>query len=204
MALLPIYLFGSDMLRLKAKPVKELDNETIKLVYDLFETMYKSNGIGLAATQVGSMRRVIVVDVTPAEEDLEGGEKESLSADSNQPKKLVLINPEVLDRSGSWTMEEGCLSIPDVRADVDRPETVRIRFCNANFEESELEVSGLLGRVILHEIDHLDGILFIDHLSSAKRALLRSKLKKIKKGEVDTSYPIVSAPVPRRSGRVEA
>jgi len=100
-------------------------------------------------------------------------------------------------------LEEGCLSIPDVRADVERPETVSIRFRNANFEENTLEVTGLLARVILHEIDHLDGVLFIDYLSSAKRALLRSKLKKIKKGEVETSYPIVTAPVPRRSGRVE-
>lgn len=203
MALLPIYLYGSDVLRQKAKPVKDLDNETIKLIYDLLETMYKSNGIGLAATQVGSMKRVVVVDVTPTEEDKEDGEGEVSPVEASQPKKLVLINPEVLDRSGLWTMEEGCLSIPDVRADVDRPETVRIRFRNANFEENTMEVTGLLGRVILHEIDHLDGVLFIDYLSSAKRTLLRSKLKKIKKGEVETSYPIVTAPVPRRSGRVE-
>ena len=203
MALLPIYLYGSDVLRQKAKPVKDLDNDAIKLIYDLLETMYKSNGIGLAATQVGSMKRVVVVDVTPTEEDKEDGGREESPVEASQPKKLVLINPEVLDRSGSWTMEEGCLSIPDVRADVDRPETVRIRFRNANFEENIMEVTGLLARVILHEIDHLDGVLFIDYLSSAKRTLLRSKLKKIKKGEVETSYPIVTAPVPRRSGRVE-
>ncbi len=202
MALLPIYLYGSDILRQKAKPVKDLDNETIRLVYDLFETMYKSNGIGLAATQVGAMKRVIVVDVTPTEEEANDGEEKS-AAEDNQPRKLVLMNPEILDSSGSWTMEEGCLSIPDVRAEVDRAENIRVRFLNANFEEQEMELSGLLARVILHEIDHLDGILFVDHLSSAKRALLRSKLKKIKKGEVETSYPIVTTPAPRRSGRVE-
>lgn len=200
MALLPIYLYGSDILRQKAKPVKDLDNETIRLVYDLFETMYKSNGIGLAATQVGAMKRVIVVDVTPTEEEANDGESD---VEDNQPKKLVLMNPEILDSAGSWTMEEGCLSIPDVRAEVDRAENIRVRFRNANFEEQEMDLSGLLARVILHEIDHLDGILFVDHLSSAKRALLRSKLKKIKKGEVETSYPIVTTPAPRRSGRVE-
>jgi peptide deformylase len=124
-------------------------------------------------------------------------------AEANQPKKLVLINPEVIERSGTWTMEEGCLSIPDVRGDVERPETIRVRFQNANFEEVEVQATGMLGRVILHEIDHLDGVLFIDYLSSAKRALLRGKLKNIKKGEVETSYPVVTAPAPRRSGRVE-
>jgi peptide deformylase len=202
MSALPIYLYGSDVLRQKAKPVKALDNETIKLIYDLFETMYKSNGVGLASTQVGEMKRVIVVDVTPTEEDSEDGEEPS-EAEANQPKKLVLINPEVIERSGTWTMEEGCLSIPDVRGDVERPETIRVRFRNANFEEVDVQATGMLGRVILHEIDHLDGVLFIDYLSGAKRALLRGKLKNIKKGEVETSYPVVTAPAPRRSGRVE-
>jgi len=203
MSLLPIYLYGSEVLRQKARPVKDLDNETIKLIYDLFDTMYKSNGVGLAATQVGEMKRVIVVDVTPIEEEQEGPDKEKPRAEVNQPQKLALINPEVLERSGSWTLEEGCLSIPDVRGDVDRPETVRIRFRNANFEEVELEATGFLARVILHEIDHLDGVLFIDYLSSTKRGLLRSKLKKIKKGEVETTYPVVTASAPRRSGKVE-
>lgn len=203
MAILPIYLYGSDMLRQKAKPVKDLDNETIRLVYDLFETMYASHGIGLAATQVGELKRVIVVDVTPTDED-QKIEKEAPPEPDDQPRKLVLINPEVIEESSElWTMEEGCLSIPDVRGDVERAATVRIRFRNVNFEEVELEAGGLLGRVILHEMDHLDGVLFIDHMGSAKRGLLSNKLRKIKKGEVDTSYPVVSAPSRRRSGRVE-
>lgn len=202
MSTLPIYLYGSDVLRQKAKPVRGLDNETIKLIYDLFETMYKSHGVGLAATQVGEMKRVIVVDVTPTEEESEDGQELS-ELEKNQPKKLVLINPEIIGKSGSWSMEEGCLSIPDVRADVERPETIRVRYRNANFEEVELEATGMLGRVILHETDHLDGVLFIDYLSTAKRALLRGKLKNIKKGEVETSYQVVTAPAPRRSGKVE-
>ena len=202
MSVLPIYLYGCDVLRQKAKELKELDNETIKLVYDMFETMHRSHGIGLAATQVGEMKRVIVIDVTPSEE--ERAELGEPVEEDNQPKKLVLVNPEVLKSEGTLTMEEGCLSIPDVRGEVERAERVRIRYKDASFKESELEVWGLLARVVLHEIDHLDGILFIDHLSRAKRGLLGSRLKKIKKGEVETTYPVVASSARRRSGRVEA
>lgn len=199
MATLPIYLYGSDMLRRQAKPVQELGNETIKLIYDMFETMHKASGIGLAATQVGEMKRVIVIDVTPTEEekDEEGEDtapaKAKAAKDTDGPKQLVLINPEVMDSSGEFLMEEGCLSIPDVRSEVKRAESVKIRFRDANFQKTELEAGGLLARVILHEIDHLNGVLFIDHLSSAKRGLLRAKLRKIKKGDVETNYPVVTS-----------
>ena len=201
MSVLPIYLYGSDVLRQKAREVKDLDNETIKLVYDMFETMHRSHGIGLAATQVGEMKRVIVIDVTPTEEDKV--ERAEPAEEDTQPKKLVLINPEVLESGGTILMEEGCLSIPDVRGEVERAEKVRIRFRDANFKETVLEMWGLLARVVLHEIDHLDGVLFIDHLSRAKRGLLGNKLKKIKKGEVETTYPVVTTPARRRSGGVE-
>ena len=196
MATLPIYLYGSDVLRQKAKPVKELDNATIKLIYDMFETMEKAHGIGLAATQVGEIKRVIVMDVTAAEEAKEGEVPESEikpRENSSKPKRFVLINPEVLHASGSSVIEEGCLSIPDVRSEVARAERVTVRYRNANFEEMTVEASGLLGRVILHEIDHLNGILFIDHISGAKKTLLRAKLRKVKNGEVETSYPVVTA-----------
>lgn len=204
MAFLPIYLYGHDVLRETAKPVSELDNETIKLIHDMFETMAKSNGIGLAATQVGSLKRIIVIDlshVKEAEEDSETGSDGP--RDAGGPEKLVMINPEVVREAGSWVLEEGCLSIPDVRADVQRSETVKVRFRNANFDQEELEADGLLGRVILHEIDHLNGVLFIDHLNGARRSLLRSKLRKIKKGEVEASYPVVTAAPRSRSGGVE-
>ncbi|MBI2619633.1 MAG: peptide deformylase [Ignavibacteriales bacterium] len=205
MTTLPIYLYGHDSLRQTAKPVTGLDNTTIKLIYDMFETMTKANGIGLAATQVGEMKRVIVIDLSHLEEEAQDGEAEQEQSHKGErgTEKLVLINPEIMAESGSWAMEEGCLSIPDVRADVQRSETVRIRYRNANFEPEELEAEGLLGRVILHEIDHLNGVLFIDHLSGAKRSLLRGKLRKIKKGEVETSYSVVTAPARRRSGGVE-
>ncbi len=177
MSALPIYLYGADVLQKKAKPVKEFANSIIKLIYDLFETMHNANGIGLAANQVGVLERVIVIDISELEE-------------GKGTKPIVLINPEVLERQGEGEMEEGCLSIPEIRDQVKRAETVRVRFKDANFQTVELETKGLLGRVILHEIDHLNGILFIDHLSSAKRRLLKSKLNKIKRGEVEVSYPI--------------
>jgi peptide deformylase len=196
MAVLPIYLIGSEVLRRVAKPVQTLDNTLIKLVYDMTETMQKAHGIGLAANQVGELRRVIVIDFSAVEraeteEELEEG------ADEPQPqgvqKTLVLINPEVGETAGSIVMEEGCLSIPDVRADVTRADAIRINFLDVNLKEVELETGGLLARVILHEVDHLNGVLFLDHLTRTKRTMLKPAVRKIQKGEVDTSYPVVSA-----------
>ncbi len=193
MAILPIYLFGSSVLRKKAKPVDQLDNALIKLVYDMTETMHKAHGIGLAANQVGELRQVIVVDMTAVEESEreEGNDHEESSVKVKERKTLVLINPEILSKGGTFTMEEGCLSIPEVRADVTRPESIRLKFKDVNFNEVELETGGLLARVLQHEVDHLKGILFIDYLSKLKRASLKSTLRAIEKGEVDASYPIV-------------
>jgi peptide deformylase len=213
MSILPIYLYGSEVLRKKAKPVHELDDSLIKLAYDMTETMQKANGIGLAATQVGDMRRVIVINLSAVEDvQREREEEEGTGEDQSQPdvatedlsasgrdeppapkKALALINPLILEESGSWALEEGCLSIPDVRADVSRSAAIRVRFRDANFREVEITADGWLARVILHEIDHLDGVLFIDRISAAKRALLRNELRKIKRGDVETSYPVVSA-----------
>lgn len=200
MSVLPIYLYGHNVLRTVAKPVDVLDDSAVKLIVDMFETMRKANGIGLAATQVGDKRRVIVIDLTGVDESEEGEDTEK-SMKIEGPKILVLINPEVLEEEGSWVMEEGCLSIPEVRADVKRAEIIKVRFKNANFESEELTVSGLVGRVILHEIDHLNGVLFIDRINSAKRALLKPKLTPIKKGDVETSYPIVTSPEDRLRAR---
>lgn len=203
MSILPIYLYGSDVLRQKAKPVESLSNETIRLIYDMMETMKKAGGIGLAATQVGSLKRVIVIDITHAEEEQEGDAVDNAPPQEPPgPTRFVLINPEVIEESGSWQMEEGCLSIPDVRADVTRAERVKVRYRNANFDEEILEAEGLLGRVLLHEIDHLNGVLFIDHLSSAKRGLLSPKLRKIKKGETEAVYPVVVSSGSKKSGTV--
>jgi peptide deformylase len=195
MSVLPVYLYGTKVLRKKAHPVQDLDHETVKLIYDMFETMHKANGIGLAATQVGSLKRVIVIDISDVEEgETDGAEgTKNVEPSEGKPKKLVLINPRVISEAGSWSVEEGCLSLPDLRGEVTRPDEITIEFQDGNFEHQQLSTKGLLGRVILHEIDHLDGVLFIDRLSKAKQVLVRPELNEIKNGKVETSYPVVTA-----------
>ncbi|MEK6650887.1 MAG: peptide deformylase [Bacteroidota bacterium] len=196
MSVLPIYLYGSEVLKTKAKPVKSVDERLIKLVYDMFETMHTSNGIGLAANQVGDLNRIVVVDVTGLDE----GEEEEGSDPSPPERKtspglptvLVLINPEVAHEEGSWMMEEGCLSIPDVRAEVERAAVIRVRYRDTSFRENELTADGMLARVVLHEIDHLNGVLFIERIGKTQRSLMSNKLRKIRKGDVETRYPVIS------------
>ncbi|MFA6468026.1 MAG: peptide deformylase [Bacteroidota bacterium] len=178
MAFLPIYLYGNEILKKKAKHVSEVTDADIKLIQDMFETMHESNGIGLAANQIGELKQILVVDIS----DMEVGKG---------TKPLAIINPKILEEEGEWEMEEGCLSIPDIREKVTRAEKIRIRYNDVNLNEVELEADAMLARVILHEMDHLNGVLFTDHLSSTKRTLLRSKLKKIMKGDVETSYEVV-------------
>jgi peptide deformylase len=206
MSLRPIYLFGSDVLREKARPVRELSDGIIQLVSDMVQTMHHAGGIGLAANQVGELHRVLVVDLGAVEEarreEQEGHTPES-EALPREVKTLVVINPEILHQEGLWKMEEGCLSIPEVRADVERAEKIRVRFRDGSFKEVEMEADGLLGRVLLHEVDHLNGVLFIDHLSTAQRAMLKPRLRKIKKGDVETRYPVVAGLLRQRSSRVE-
>lgn len=178
MPVLPIYLFGQSVLRKKARPVKQTDGTIAQFATDMVETMQQANGIGLAANQVGDLRRLIVVDLSAMEE-------------TKDKPPFALINPEVIVNEGELTMEEGCLSIPQLREEVTRPETIKVRFHDLAFSEQEISASGLLARVLLHEIDHLNGVLFIDHLHAVKRKLLRGRLNKISKGEVEVDYPIV-------------
>ena len=180
MSVLPVYLYGTEVLRKKAKPVTKIDNDTIKLIIDMFETMHKAEGIGLAANQVGSLERVIVIDVS----DMEGYE---------EVKPLTLINPEVVERVGTCPMEEGCLSIPEVRDEVERDEQITVKYRDTNFHVQKLEAGGIFARVILHEIDHLDGVLFIDRIAKTKLKLHKDRLKVIRQGEAETSYPVVAA-----------
>ena len=180
MSILPIYTYGASELRKKAKPVTAVTDDIVKSVMDMFDTVHNANGIGLAATQVGSLHRIIVIDISDMEE-------------TKDVKSLTLINPEVISEEGSWVMEEGCLSIPDVRDEVERSEKIRVRYKDAKFHDVEMEASGLLGRVILHEIDHLNGVLFIDHLPSAKKKLHNKTLKQIQRGEMEVNYPVVTA-----------
>lgn len=195
MSIRPIYLYGSRILRETAKPVSSVTPDIIKLVYDMFETMHASSGIGLAATQVGSLDRVIVIDISGVESDEndanEGeGTKKRLRTSPGMPSVLSLVNPEVISSEGEVVMEEGCLSIPDVRGDVERPEKIRVQYRDTTFTVQEFEADGLLARVLQHEIDHLNGVLFIDHLSKTERGMLTTKLRRVKKGTVETSYPV--------------
>ena len=177
MAQLPMFIYDDPVLRRKAKPIREVNDDLLKLAADMMETMHLSHGIGLAANQVGSLQRIIVVDVSGMEE-------------AQEVPPLVMLNPDVLREEGSWVMEEGCLSIPDIREEVERPEMIRVRFKDLEFRDHEIEAGGILGRVILHEIDHLNGVLFIDRLGAVKRKLLRGRLNKIRRGEFEVSYPV--------------
>jgi peptide deformylase len=179
MAILPIVLYGHPVLREKAQPVTR--GEAVgELIENMFETMRNAQGIGLAANQVGITKRVIVIDVSELDQ-------------CRDMKPLALINPEILGVEGEWEMEEGCLSIPSVRDVVMRPEWVRVRYCDTDFKEHEIEADGILGRVILHEIDHLNGILFIDHLTPGRRKFHKGLLLGIRRGELEIPYPVVGS-----------
>jgi len=194
MAVLPIYLYGTKVLKTKARSVKGLDNNIIKLIYDMVETMHASNGMGLAANQVGSLHRVITIDISDVnEKERESSNEQAKITSPELPRKVVMINPEILEREGLWKMQEGCLSIPDVRGEVERAERIRVKFRDPNFEQKELVVDGLLARVMLHEIDHIDGILFTELLSPEEKNLVKGDLKKIRQGDVETDYPVVRA-----------
>lgn len=161
MALLKILEFPDPRLRTKAVPVKQVDDELRALIDDMFETMYAAPGIGLAATQVDVHRRFLVTDV---------------SEDKNSP--LVLINPQILSKDGVEVMEEGCLSVPGYYEEVERAESVKVRFLDRDGNEQMMEADGLLAVCIQHEIDHLDGKLFVDYLSQMKRQRIRKRLLK--------------------------
>ena len=171
MALLEILHFPDPRLRLKARPVTRVDDQVRQIVKDMFETMYQAPGIGLAATQVNIQLEVIVIDV---------------SEDKDQP--LCLINPKIIDSDGTEEMQEGCLSVPGFYESVTRAEKVKIQALNENGESFELEADDLLAVCIQHEMDHLQGKLFVDYLSPLKRQRIKKKLLKLEKsGELPSS-----------------
>ncbi len=161
MALLDILHFPDPRLRIRAKPVAAVTDAHRRLIADMLETMYTAPGIGLAATQVGVAERVIVVDV---------------SEDSDQP--MAFINPEILSQEGSEVMEEGCLSVPGVFEEVERAERIRVRAWDRDGKAVEFDADGLLAVCIQHEIDHLNGKLFVDYLSDLKRTRIRKRIEK--------------------------
>ncbi|HLR31855.1 MAG TPA: peptide deformylase, partial [Fodinibius sp.] len=157
-----------------------------ELIDDMFDTMHNSEGVGLAAPQVGELKRLFVMDADPMAE--EAGEP------TYGP--MVLINPAIVSKEGEEVeMDEGCLSIPGVNAAVNRPETIGVEYLDCDFKPRSLTAGGWQARVIQHEIDHLDGVLFLDHLSFFKRKLLSSKLQGIASGETEIDYPVVSKKV---------
>jgi len=173
MAVLTIRLYGDPVLRSKAAEVQEFDDELRALVRDMRETMTAYRGVGLAANQVGVLRRVLVVDV---------------ALDDDHRAQHTLVNPVVKDRSGSEISEEGCLSIPGIYEDVSRALHVDVSARDESGQPVELNIDGFLARAIQHEIDHLDGVLFIDRLSPLKRQFLKRSLEALARGELPDDY----------------
>ena len=167
MTLLRIRTYPDPVLRVRCEPVAAVDDEVRRLLDDMLETMYAAPGIGLAAPQVGVSRRLVVVDV---------------SEDKNQP--LQLVNPEIVWRSDECEVaEEGCLSLPEIYGEVRRARAVRLRYLDREGTPRELKAEGLLARCLQHELDHLDGVLFIDHLTPVRRNLLLRKYRKLQRGQ---------------------
>ncbi|MCZ6846102.1 MAG: peptide deformylase [Alphaproteobacteria bacterium] len=167
MALLPIIYAPDPRLKIKCRPVETVDQSVRDLTRDMLETMYAAPGIGLSAPQIGDTRRILVCDVTREGED-------------RQP--IQLVNPEIVWSSGElYLAEEGCLSLPDHFAEIERPSEVRIRYLDQQGESQEMSADGLLAACVQHEMDHLEGILFVDYLSPLKRNIILRKMKKLKR-----------------------
>jgi peptide deformylase len=162
----PIVKYGDPILETPTQPLEKFDEELQKLVNDMFESMYAASGVGLAAPQIGVGRRLAVIDV---------------SNGKNPEAKIVCANPEILHTEGEQREEEGCLSVPGFRGSVVRPQYVTVRAQDATGKEFEMRGEGLLARAFCHEIDHLNGILFLSHLSLLKRDMIRRKIRKLRK-----------------------
>ena len=179
--ILPIYAYGQTVLR-KVAQVIEPDYKDLKgLIEDMYETMYSAHGVGLAAPQIGRDIRLFVVDSV----QLEKPEK------NHKGFKKAFINAQLLDESGDpWMYEEGCLSIPDIHADIERKPVIHLRYLDEQWVEHTETFEGINARIIQHEYDHIEGILFIDRMKPLKRRMINRKLEKIKKGEVDVDHPM--------------
>ena len=176
--ILPIVSFGNSILRCKCSPVQE--NQPIEdILKNMYETMYNAQGVGLAAPQVGLDLSIFIIDTTPFCDD----------ENNLIPLKKEFINPEIIDYIGKdESFNEGCLSIPGLREDVIRKDQIKIRYFDKNFNEHTEKYEGINSRVIQHEYDHLMGVLFTDRVSTLKKKLLKSKLNKIKNGDIEVDY----------------
>ncbi len=182
----PIVAYGDPVLKKKAKEIEKDYPKLSELIENMFETMYNANGVGLAAPQIGLPIRLFIVDAEPFSEDDELSDEEV-----NELKgfKKIFINATILEETGEeWAFAEGCLSIPEIREDVFRNETIKINYFDENFVEHTETYDGLAARVIQHEYDHIEGILFTDKLSSLKKRLIKGKLTNISKGKISSEY----------------
>jgi peptide deformylase len=175
----PVTVFGDPVLRKVAEPISADFKDLKGFIQNMFETMYNSDGVGLAAPQVGQSIRVFILD--------------TISDEDEEPTgiKRAFVNPEILEKYGEeWSMNEGCLSVPEIREDVFRPESVKIRYQDEAFGVHEETFNGFTARVIQHEYDHLEGIMFVDYLNPLKKRMLKSKLTAISKGKIIPKYKI--------------
>ncbi len=186
--ILPIYAYGQPVLKKVAEDITPDYPGLQELIENMWETMHHAEGVGLAAPQIGLGIRLFVVDTHPKEDE---EKKEKKEEPKEPPIKKVFINAHKIEENGTpWTFEEGCLSIPDIRGDVDRPEQIRLRYLDENFTEHEETFSGLNARVVQHEYDHIEGVLFTELLKPIKKQLIKRKLDKIRKGEVKADYKL--------------
>lgn len=175
----PIVLFGDPVLRKKAEEIPK-DTDISQLIADMFETMKSASGVGLAAPQIGQSVRLFVVDSSPMEDE-----------EGDVPLIETFVNPVIVSKEGDeWAFEEGCLSIPGIREDVLRPQEVTVRYFDKDWNEKTVTYDDLKARIIQHEYDHIEGILFTDHLSPFKKRLLKGKMASISKGRVDADYRV--------------
>ena len=184
--ILPILPYGNPILKAKALEINKSYPKLKDIIKNMWETMYSANGVGLAAPQIGLSIRIFVIDTFPFSEQEELSKKESIELSSF---KKVFINPKIIEENGKdWDFNEGCLSIPDIREDISRKESIKINFLDENFVSRNLILSGIKARVVQHEYDHLEGILFTDYLSPLKKRILKNKLYNISKGKIKTDY----------------
>lgn len=177
----PVIAYGDPVLRKKAEVVAPDYPDLPQVVENLWETMYNADGVGLAAPQAGISIRIFVIDAREAAED----DPAAINF------KRAFINPQIVELSGEpWSMEEGCLSLPEIREDVSRPDVVRIKYFDENFVEHDEVYRGYVGRIIQHEYDHLEGKMFVDYLSPLRKKMIKGKLNNLIKGKVNPSYRI--------------
>jgi len=188
--ILPIVAYGDPVLKKEAVEIDEGYKDLDRLISNMFETMYEASGVGLAAPQINQSIRLFIVDASPfAEEEDEEGEEPDPKAEGLEGFKKVFINPIIEEEEGEeWGFAEGCLSIPQIREEVFRKPKIKISYYDENWEFHEDEYEGYAARIIQHEYDHVEGILFTDHLTPLKKRILKKKLVNISKGIVDVQY----------------